>query len=226
MESFTQILEKKDNEYKSIKATILFTDVVGSSQLWSKHDDKMFDSLIKHEELVNDLIKDKGYVVKSIGDSFMCIFEDKDSLLDAVEFTKELIEKIKKIKVGKDNLKLRIGIAYGSMNKRKTNIQNNDVWDFFGNAVNTGSRLESKVSDENGFAFAMINDVDKSDEKKLTDMIDKLDYEIIDFDSKCKDKNEKVVRSGRLLSDMQRNKCKDIDELKGVKPLRVYKVKL
>ena len=229
MKSFTQILEKQESEeFKSINATMFFSDVVGSSKLWTEYGDNMFDALVEHEKLVDKLIENKGYVVKTIGDAFMCVFEGQDSLLDAVEFAKELTEQMT-IKVGgKGKMELRIGIAYGGMRKRKMKIQDNEVYDFFGNAVNAASRMESTVSAEGGFAFTMIDSIDNAEMKKLTTLVEQCkSMEIVDFENDCrKDSNEKVKRSGRLLTSMQRNKCENIDDLKGVKPLRAYKCKI
>ena len=49
-----------------------------------------------------------------------------------------------------------------------------------------------------------------------------INIEVIEYDNKC-DKNKERKRSARLLTDLQINSCKDPDELKGIKPLRVYK---
>lgn len=61
-----------------------------------------------------------------------------------------------------DKLILRVGIAYGPSFKRYMVIQNNiTVADFFGNTLNTASRMESKVSVPGGIAIGLTSDVEQ-----------------------------------------------------------------
>ena len=231
MKSFTEIFENKELDLPAKKRTILFTDIVGSSKLWSTYKDDMYDALLKHDEQIIELMeKYEGLIVKTIGDSFMIVFDGKNSALDALKFSIELTEDLEEnpIKVGSEQIKLRIGFGYGNMYERPTKIQGKDLKDFFGNAVNTSSRMESKVSGDGGFAFTNIDKVDDNQSKKMTELLkDKCKFEVISFENDCRyNPEEKVGRSARLLTDFQRHKCENVDELKGVKPLRAYKCKI
>jgi class 3 adenylate cyclase len=146
---------KIDQNTESMPA-MLFTDVVGSSKMWSDDPLNMSKQLSEHHELVNQLSeKYNGWVVKTIGDAFMIYFEaSKDSLINALKFAKDLTRSEKKYQ-------LRIGVCSGNMESRTYRLQKVDLKDFFGNAVNTASRMESKVSDARGVAFTSVKPISK-----------------------------------------------------------------
>ena len=54
---------------------------------------------------------------------------------------------------GAEYIKIRMGICCGDMSMQKVKIQNKDMIDFFGGSVNMASRMESKVSEVEGFAL-------------------------------------------------------------------------
>lgn len=142
----------------SIMPAMMFTDVVGSSKMWSDDPIKMSQQLEGHHKLVQSTSeKYKGWIVKTIGDAFMVYFEpSSDSLLNAIKCAKEIITNEK-------SYGLRVGICQGNMEQKTYRIQKVDLKDFFGNAVNTASRMESKVSEEAGsIAFCSIKDLGNS----------------------------------------------------------------
>ncbi|NDF16382.1 MAG: adenylate/guanylate cyclase domain-containing protein [Verrucomicrobia bacterium] len=124
---------------------MVFTDVVGSSKMWSDDPITMATQLERHHKLVESIAeKNKGWIVKTIGDAFMVYFESsKDSLFNAVNFAKQVI-------LGENAYNLRVGVCQGHMDEKIYRIQKVDLKDFFGNAVNTASRMESKVSEVGG----------------------------------------------------------------------------
>jgi class 3 adenylate cyclase len=167
-------IEKTEN-----MPTMLFSDVVGSSKMWSDDPLSMSKQLLDHHELVNNLSeKYGGWVVKTIGDAFMVYFESSDkSLVNALKFSKDLTKLEKKYK-------LRIGVCSGNMEARSYRLQKVDLKDFFGNAVNTASRMESKVSDARGVAFTSVKPISKkllSIIKKEVGNLDKADLSKIDL---------------------------------------------
>lgn len=153
-----------------ILPAILFTDIVGSSEMWSEDSFKMMQQLKEHHELVVSLSeKNKGWVVKTIGDAFMIYFEaSKDSLNAALRFSKELILKEKKYE-------LRIGICQGMMQEETYRIQKVNLKDFYGNPVNTASRMESKVAGGPGIvAFTTEGDISTKQIERLNSEIGQL----------------------------------------------------
>lgn len=218
MKKFSKVYENVEGKNKP--KTIVFTDVVQSSKLWSDDPITMDKQLSEHFKLVDGIAKKyNGFVVKTIGDAFMVYFESNESILDAIKFSIMVLKK--------EKLNLRVGISSGDMEERTYNIQNSNLRDFFGNTVNSASRLESKVSQPGGFAFAYESISDELSEK-VKKLIDNFKYEKIEFSSNCEGDKEEIQgkRSGRLLYDIQISKCTEIQKLKGIKELTAYSVKV
>jgi len=211
-----------ESSIKKINGTILFTDIIKSSELWKEHEKEMYSSLDKQNDLFSKIADyNKGEIIKTIGDAFMIHFEN---LIDAVKFSIEVQKKIKEspLKVGSRKIQVRIGFCYGPLLFKTNNIQTCKLDDYYGNTVNTASRLESKVSPENGFAFGSLI---KFDDKKIKKILDEnCTTKIIKFTENAKDIEFK--RSGRLLTKTHRYIIKDVEELKGVNEIEVYKCNL
>jgi hypothetical protein len=211
-----------ESTISKVDGVILFTDIVGSSLLWKEREKQMYTSLEKQEDLFASIAKThKGLIIKTIGDAFMIYFDNvKDAVLFSIDIQKEL--KRKPIKIGNKKLEIRCGFTYGPLIKKVNDVQNCTVDDFYGNTVNTASRMESKVSDVGGFAFSSLG---KFDEKDVKDILDKeCTYKIIKFTENAKDIEFK--RSGRLLTKSHQYAVKDVDKLKGIKEVEVYSCQL
>lgn len=135
--------------------TMLFTDVVGSSKMWSEDPQTMSIQLDKHFKVMDNLArKYGGFVVKTIGDAFMIYFsKNENSLEKAVDFAVEALKT--------EELPLRIGICSGNLTAKKCKIQNVELLDFFGDVVNTASRMESKVAESGGIAFTSVDNIEE-----------------------------------------------------------------
>jgi class 3 adenylate cyclase len=221
------VTQIRSQSTQHILGTVLFSDIRGSSVLWSRYPESMYAALIEHEVRMQQFAQDfQAVVIKSIGDAFMLIFpalsqldqlfpiggitnntnaatrnsssttnpptstvattstssttsnnsdnnnnNNNNNMLDAdnvatlrraVEFAVTVQEDLRQnpILVGNqgDRIRIRIGIAYGAVYYRSSFIQRNiRVVDVFGNTVNTASRAESKVSQPDGFAFAIVS---------------------------------------------------------------------
>lgn len=208
---------KKKYGMDIVERTILFTDIKGSSELWNNNEGEMFKALNIHEKQISKISKEyNGEIIKSIGDAFMVSF---NKLKDAIDFAIELQKDLKEttIKVGSKRLELRIGICGGEVYKKLTKLQGNTIIDYFGNIVNTASRMESKVSEVGGIAFSYDGKVEDLD-------LDDYDVDVVDFKNNCKVSKRK--RSERLLTDTHSYMCKNINELKGINEITSYKIKL
>jgi hypothetical protein len=223
---FNEIL-KNLKKKKEILGTIMFTDIVGSSNLWSKYGEKnMITSLNKQENVINKHVKKfKGIVVKTIGDAFMIFFKGEESYKNALECAYEIQYDLNtnKIIVGNnDFIAVRIGLCYGKLVERNVIFQGKKLKDYFGTTVNIASRMESKVSITTSPSFAFcIHGVD--DPKLLEKVIDfvlnfdssrKLTIELEDFKNDC----ETSSRSERLI----KYTCDSVSKLKGVPELTAY----
>ena len=216
------ILLNENINISGLIPVILFTDVVGSSKLWSDNPTLMEKYLDQHFQLITELIqKYDGFIVKTIGDAFMIYFNKSDeALLNAIKFAKDVI-------INEKQLSLRIGIAAGNMYEKKYTIQHCELVDFFGNTINTASRLESKVAEPNELAFTFLDSISTTQSEKIKDYIQDFQFDKILYSNSCSNDSELIgKRSGRLLTDIQINKCKNLQDLKGIKDLVTYKIKI
>lgn len=153
--SQAQVEYKDELKVNTNLPTMVFTDVEGSSKMWSDDPVKMMNQLEGHHSLV-ELTSEKyqGWIVKTIGDAFMVYFEPgPNSLLNALKFSKDLL-------LNEKRYNLRVGICQGPMEEKTYRIQKVDLRDFYGNAVNVASRMESKVSEKAGtIAFSTVNNL-------------------------------------------------------------------
>lgn len=110
-------------------AAIMFTDIVGYTELMGDDEQKAFDLLSKNRHLQKPLIEHySGKWIKELGDGVLATFS---TVTDAVNCACSIIEGSGQI----DGLQLRIGIHQGEVV-----FENNDV---FGDGVNIASRLQT-----------------------------------------------------------------------------------
>lgn len=169
--------------------TMVFTDVVGSSKMWSDDPITMIGQLEAHHKLVDTISqKNNGWIVKTIGDAFMVYFEQSDySLFNAIKFSKELI-------LSEKAYNLRVGVCQGHMDEKTYSIQKVELKDFFGNAVNSASRMESKVAEVGGtIAFSSLKPIENQMSKiqKLGE-IEKVDLSKYDLRGATVEKAYKI----------------------------------
>ena len=193
-----RVLTQAQKEYKenpnlqkntSSIPTMVFTDVVGSSKMWSDDPITMIGQLEAHHKLVDTLAqKNNGWIVKTIGDAFMVYFEQSDySLFNAIKFSKELI-------LSEKAYNLRVGICQGHMDEKTYSIQKVELKDFFGNAVNSASRMESKVAEVGGtIAFSSLKPIENQMSKiQILGRIKKVDLSKYDLRGATVEKAYKI----------------------------------
>jgi len=112
--------------------TFLFTDIEGSTRLWSEHPAAMGEALARHDKLVRDAIEEHGGVVfKTVGDAFCSAFHTApDALQAALEAQKRLFAES-----WPNDLELRSRMA---LHTGAAEIRDND---YFGQVLNRVSRL-------------------------------------------------------------------------------------
>lgn len=151
------------NEIETVKEPIIvFTDVVKSSELWSRDSVKMIADLKNHFNLVTKIAdKYNGWIIKTIGDAFMLYFEPvEESVYNAIKFAQELIKT-------EPVYSLRIGMAKGVVSEGTYIIQKKRLKDYHGNTVNTASRMESIISDVGGMGISLPENMDEKLINKL-----------------------------------------------------------
>jgi class 3 adenylate cyclase len=114
--------------------SILFTDLQASTAMYERVGDLHALELVrKHFEILNDVIaRERGAVVKTIGDAVMASFAEPDRAVSAALRMNESVRR-----AGLD-LILKIGLHAGPC----VAIQSNNQIDYFGRTVNIAARVQ------------------------------------------------------------------------------------
>ncbi len=115
-------------------ATILFTDIEGSTRLWDEEGERMSAALARHDALAREAVeRHRGVVVKMIGDGMHAAFDDP---LDALRATLTLQQSLADPAVTNGiALRVRCGVHTGVVERRGN--------DTFGTTVNRAARIMS-----------------------------------------------------------------------------------
>lgn len=117
--------------------TILFTDIVGSTEFYEKRGDPAAFSEVKaHFDTLFAIVdRHRGAVVKTIGDATMAAFS---SPLDAVAASERMLQAFDE-GVGTQPIRIRVSLHTGSC----IAVQLHQGIDFFGGTVNLAAKLQS-----------------------------------------------------------------------------------
>ena len=117
--------------------SLLVTDIVGSTRLWSEHEAAMAADLVSHDELVNAAIAVAGgRVFKHTGDGVMATFEGAvASAVAGAEIQRAIGAQVWRVP---DGIRVRVALHSGSVHERDG--------DLFGPPVNRLARLLSRCS--------------------------------------------------------------------------------
>jgi class 3 adenylate cyclase len=109
--------------------TIVFTDIIGSTQLYAHSGDaRAFRLVREHFDALHEVVSlHRGAIVKTIGDAVMAVFVDPaDAVAGSLHFARAVAP-----------LQLRIGMHRGPC----IALRANDRIDYFGGTVNVASRV-------------------------------------------------------------------------------------
>ena len=136
-------------------ATFLFTDIKGSTQMYSDLGDaRSYDIVREHFKILfTSISKNNGLVVKTIGDAVMGSFlRPLDALNAALEAHREFAGR-ELSQAG--YLKIKMGLHAGSA----IVVNMNKSVDYFGNSVNLAARVQGSVEDhEISFTRRILDD--------------------------------------------------------------------
>src|SRR5215211_5452439 len=114
--------------------TFLFTDIEGSTKLWESHPEAMQTALVRHDDLLRWAIEEHGgYVFKTVGDAFCCVFPTAPDALEAALEAQHRLLSFEWVQTG--SLKVRMALHTGAAEERDG--------DYFGPPLNRVARLLS-----------------------------------------------------------------------------------
>jgi class 3 adenylate cyclase len=124
---------------QSQNLAVLFADISDSTRLYSTLGDNAARVVVNAcLSLIGNVVeRNKGRVVKTIGDEVMCVFRRAD---DAVLAASEMQSQIDAKRPGKYHVKIHVGLHYGPVL-----VENNDV---FGDTVNAAAYLRAVAAAE------------------------------------------------------------------------------
>ena len=133
------------------QVTILFTDLAGSTALYSQKGDSQAYGLVRqHFNLLFEIVdQHNGAVIKTIGDAIMASFTSPDDgLKAAIAMQSRMQEFNRSLKSLEQELILKVGVHRGAC----ISVNLNDRSDYFGTTVNTAARVQG-LSQGNDIVF-------------------------------------------------------------------------
>ncbi len=132
-----------DQSLEMMRSTILFTDIKGSTRMYTElGDSKAFRLVREHFRILFDVIAaHNGVPVKTIGDAVMGVFSDQaDGLRAALEAQKAI--RARYASLGADEkIEIKIGMHTGST----IVVTLNGRLDYFGSTVNMAARVQARA---------------------------------------------------------------------------------
>ncbi len=130
---------RPDEQFAVGSVAILFTDLVGSTQMYNEIGDAPAFGLVRsHFDVLREAIDhEQGAIVKTIGDAVMAVFLQPDTAVRAIMRAQINLQKEAK-QTGTRPLLLKAGIHYGAC----IAVTLNGRLDYFGSTVNIAARLE------------------------------------------------------------------------------------
>lgn len=137
-ELFGQDVLATEETLEISRVTLLFTDIKGSTRMYSTHGDSASYRIVREhfKILFQQIEKNRGVVVKTIGDAVMASFLKPEDGLKAALGAYEAFQTIKWDKVGM--LEIKMGLHTGGA----IVVTLNDRVDYFGNTVNKAARIQ------------------------------------------------------------------------------------
>lgn len=116
---------------------IMFTDIVGYSAQMGANEAAMVKKLEIHNEIMrNQIVRNRGTVIKTIGDAFMVRFRSAENAVQCALDCQKAIGEYNKGKPAGDQFHIRIGCHMGEVIHTGTDV--------FGEGVNIAARIEPK----------------------------------------------------------------------------------
>jgi class 3 adenylate cyclase len=127
--------EGSSKDPKRQLTAIMFTDIVGYSKQMGADEAAMVKKLNIHNEIMrNQIVRNRGTVIKTIGDAFMVRFRSAENAVQCALDCQKGIGDYNKGKPANDQFHIRIGVHMGEVIHTGTDV--------FGEGVNIAARIE------------------------------------------------------------------------------------
>ena len=140
---FSQETIKESSKVKASEVTMLFTDLMNSTELYVQEgDDMAIGRVMSHFKIIQQIVaEERGGIVKTIGDSVMAVFREPVSALKAIQRIQQIFTTSSAMS---ESFKLKAGIHFGDC----TAVNLNGRIDYFGTTVNIAARLVDTASEK------------------------------------------------------------------------------
>ncbi|MBD3615288.1 MAG: adenylate/guanylate cyclase domain-containing protein [Gracilimonas sp.] len=140
---FSRETLKETSKVKASEVTMLFTDLMNSTELYVKEgDESAIGRVMGHFKIIQQIVaEERGGIVKTIGDSVMAVFWEPVSALKAVQRIQQIFTTSSSVG---NAFKIKAGVHYGDC----TAVNLNGRIDYFGTTVNIASRLVDAASEK------------------------------------------------------------------------------
>jgi class 3 adenylate cyclase len=145
-EHFASQIPPLDHSVKIRSATLMFTDLIQSTQLYSQIGDiKAYTFVKQHFDILfTEILNHSGGIIKTIGDAVMAVFSDSVEAVSVAFQIKEAVNHLLQANYMDEQYGLRVSISSGPA----LVVNMNDQIDLFGTMVNRGARLVGFASKE------------------------------------------------------------------------------
>ena len=135
-----QVVQQRFSALSIEKVVIVFTDIVGSTDLYASLGDGAALQIVRqHFEVLFSAFAARGRVVKTVGDSVMASFTSGKAAIEAVaEALQNVAQNCYHPATGRP-IEIRVGIHEGST----VVVPVNHINDYFGQTINVAARLEA-----------------------------------------------------------------------------------
>ena len=140
-ECFPKEYLRQSQKMKCKDLTVLFTDLIDSSSIYSDSgDEEAIKKVMDHFEVLRKIIREeRGAIVKTIGDAIMAVFRQPASAVRAYQRAQQLFIESEE---SDSPIRLKGGLHHGNCYA----VTLNNRIDYFGNTVNLAARLVEKAN--------------------------------------------------------------------------------
>ena len=139
-ECFPKEYIRQSEKMKCKDLTVLFTDLIDSSSIYSDSgDEEAINTVMDHFEVLEKIVREeRGAIVKTIGDAIMAVFREPASAVRAYQRAQKLFFETEE---SDTPIRLKGGLHHGNCYA----VTLNNRIDYFGNTVNFAARLVEKA---------------------------------------------------------------------------------